>query len=134
MKKKGLMAPEMDCCFDIIPSVDPKENATNLKNAMDNWNLGPLEGSPDPKANSDYWTMMADIWLIDELEARRQVCANCEYYDNTPEQMEAMESVPYDKFDETGGGRGYCHKLDFICHSLRVCQAWERKDYEKEED
>jgi hypothetical protein len=30
-----------------------------------------------------------------------------------------------------GGGRGYCHKFDFICHNLRTCQAWEKKQYYK---
>jgi hypothetical protein len=44
-----------------------------------------------------------------------------------------MEDVPLDAFDMDGGGRGYCHKFDFICHNLRVCQAWERKAYEPEE-
>jgi hypothetical protein len=68
-------------------------------------------------------------------EAKRQRCANCEYFDNTPESMQMMEAVPEDKYDKDGGGRGYCTKFDFICHNLRVCQAWEKKEYvDPEED
>jgi hypothetical protein len=40
-----------------------------------------------------------------------------------------MEAIPLDKYDMDGGGRGYCHKFDFICHNLRTCQAWEGKDF-----
>ena len=39
--------------------------------------------------------------------------------------------------DKDGGGRGYCHKFDFICHNLRTCMAWEGKsesESETEED
>jgi hypothetical protein len=39
-----------------------------------------------------------------------------------------MESITLDKFDMDGGGRGYCEKFDFVCHNLRVCQAWEEED------
>ena len=47
--------------------------------------------------------------------------------------MRAMEKVPFNKLDADGGGRGYCHRFDFICHNLRTCQAWERKDFELED-
>jgi hypothetical protein len=45
-----------------------------------------------------------------------------------------MESVPLDQYDRDGGGRGYCVKFDFICHNLRVCQAWEEKSFETPDD
>lgn len=106
-----------------------RQNVRNRQNVIDNWELGPTKTSIDPRANSDYWTKMGDLWGIDEAEARRRLCANCEYYDNTPAMQENMESIPLDKFDQDGGGRGYCVKFDFVCHNLRVCQAWEEKAF-----
>jgi hypothetical protein len=44
-----------------------------------------------------------------------------------------MKSVPENAFDRNGGGRGYCHKYEFICHNLRVCDSWEEAPYEEEE-
>lgn len=113
--------------------VSASENKKNMQRVVDNWMLGPDKASPKPGANASYWTDMADIWGISQGEARRQLCANCEYFENTPEMMRAMEKIPFDALDADGGGRGYCHKFDFICHNLRTCQAWERKDYEAEE-
>jgi len=113
--------------------VGTAENKVNLQRVVDNWNLGPDKASPKPGANPDYWDGLADIWGISSQEARRQLCANCEYFENTPEMMRAMEKIPFNALDADGGGRGYCHKFDFICHNLRTCQAWERKDYEAEE-
>lgn len=109
------------------------ENKANRANVAKNWSLGPEKASPDHKANGPYWSMIGKVWGITAKEARRQLCANCEYYDNTPEMQEAMEAVPQDQYDADGGGRGYCVKFDFICHNLRTCQAWERKDFEAEE-
>lgn len=105
--------------------MDARVNAANRQVVVDNWNLGPEEASVDPAANGEYWRKMADLWMIEEPEARRRFCANCEYFDNSVERMEEMEAVRLDKFDLDGGGRGYCTKFDFICHNLRVCQAWE---------
>lgn len=113
--------------------VSTAENKVNLQRVLDNWNLGPDKASPKPGANQDYWDGLAEIWGISSQEARRQLCANCEYFENTPEMMRAMEKIPFNALDADGGGRGYCHKFDFICHNLRTCQAWERKDYEGEE-
>ena len=107
-------------------------NEINMQNAVDNWHLGPVIASSDPAANPEYWAMMADVWSINEAEARRQLCANCSYFNNTPEMMKSMEDIPQTPFDADGGGRGWCEKLDFICHNLRVCQAWERKDFVEE--
>lgn len=111
-------------------ALSKKSNETNRQMVADEWNLGPEVASVEPNANGPFWSAMADRWMADEGEARRRFCANCEYFDNTPEAMKAMEAVPLDKFDMDGGGRGYCVKFDIICHSLRVCQAWERKDFE----
>lgn len=108
-------------------------NEINMQNAVENWNLGPEVASADPAANPEYWAKMADVWGINEAEARRQLCANCSYFNNTPEMMKAMEDIPQTAFDADGGGRGWCEKLDFICHNLRVCQAWERKDFVADE-
>lgn len=115
------------------PMVSAAENKRNLQRVLDNWMLGPEKASPKPGANPEYWQDLADVWGISQQEARRQLCANCEYFENTPEMMRAMEKIPFDALDADGGGRGYCHKFDFICHNLRTCQAWERKDYEAEE-
>ena len=93
----------------------------------DNWNLGPEKASENPDSNKDYWAKMAEIWQTTEDEARRQLCANCEYFDNSTKAIKFMDKVPMDKYDEDGGGRGFCKKFDFICHNLRTCQAWEEK-------
>ena len=113
--------------------VSEAESKKNMARVQADWNLGPEKASPKPSDNKPYWQEMARIWGISEGEARRQLCANCEYFENTPEMMRAMEKIPFNSFDADGGGRGYCHKFDFICHNLRTCQAWERKDYEMED-
>lgn len=113
--------------------IDEISNRANREHVINNWNLGPEKASVDPKANTEYWAMMADVWKVEPEEARRQLCANCEYFCNTPEDLAMMEAVPLDAYDMDGGGRGYCEKFDFICHSLRACQAWEPKEDEKED-
>jgi len=129
MMNKGLASP-MPMMLEIErEEISPTKNAENMKMVMENWNLGPEKASEDPAANKEYWMKMADVWQTSEKEARRQMCANCEYFENTPEMMEQMDAVPFGEFDADGGGRGYCHKFDFICHNLRTCQAWECKVY-----
>ena len=113
-------------------TLDTKTNKKHRDIVMSDWNLGPAVMAAD---NTDYWRNLARIWMMTVGEAKRQRCANCEYFDNTPESMQMMEAVPEDKYDKDGGGRGYCTKFDFICHNLRVCQAWEKKEYiDPEED
>lgn len=114
--------------------VSAAENKTNLQRTVENWHLGPDKASPKPAANPEFWDSLAEIWGISSSEARRQLCANCAYFENTPEMMRAMEKIPFDRLDADGGGRGYCHKFDFICHNLRACQAWERKDFEGDDE
>lgn len=112
--------------------VSAKQNIANAKNAIANWNLG---ASNVDAQNNDYWRKMAKIWSVDEKTARTQICGNCEYYDNTPEVLSAMtDKYPLNEYDiyNSFTQRGYCHKLDFSCHTPRTCQAWERKDYEEE--
>ena len=129
MMNKGLASP-MPMMLEIErEEINATDNAKNMKMVMENWNLGPEKASEDPAANKEYWMKMAEVWQTSEKEARRQLCANCEYFENTPEMMEQMDVVPFGEFDADGGGRGYCHKFDFICHNLRTCQAWECKTY-----
>lgn len=109
--------------------VSADQNAINRQVVIDNWNLGPLVASVEPDANADYWSNMASVWSVSEGEARRMLCANCEYFNNTPEAQRLMEDIPLDSLDSDGGGRGYCQKFEFICHNLRTCQAWERKEF-----
>ena len=114
--------------------ISAAENKKNTQNAIDNWMLGPDAPSVKPGANKDYWNEMAAAWLLTPAEARRQLCSNCEYYNNTPEMKAEMEAIPLNAFDVGAGSRGYCTKLKFICHDLRSCLAWERKDFEEEDD
>lgn len=125
---EGMMEPDEDTISTA------RQNVINRQNVVDNWELGPVKASVQPNANADYWSKMADLWSVDEAQARRQLCANCEYFNNTPAMQENMESVPLDKFDLDGGGRGYCTKFDFICHNLRVCQAWEEKPFQEADE
>ena len=108
--------------------ITPEENEENTQNVIENWYLGPEEPSSDPEANAEYWDSFADLMNVDGDEARRMFCANCEYFNNSVGMMAEMEQIPYNAYDVNGGGRGYCTKFDFICHNLRVCQAWEGDD------
>ena len=127
MMMMGLMTPEED-----IPSA--KENDETVAWLAEYWNLGPEVGSPKPGDNAEYWGKMAKVWNVDEDVARNRLCANCEYLVDTPKMLKAMDVVPFNKFDETGGGRGFCKKFDFICHNLRTCMAWESGDPMGEDD
>ena len=101
----------------------------NTENAVKNWNLGPeLVDQP----NDPYWVKAAQVFDVPLEVAKRRLCVNCEYYDNTPERLAELESVPLNRFDiyNSQSHRGYCHKLHIICHTTRSCQAWEMKDYE----
>lgn len=126
--KFGLMLPNEDR----VPST--KENKDTVDWLIKYWNLGPEVGSDKPGENKDYWQKMAKVWNTSEDKARRMLCANCEYFSDTPRMLKAMEKVEYSKIDETGGGRGFCSRFDFICHNLRTCQAWEALECDVEED
>ena len=113
-----------------IPSASKIE--ANTKNAIKNFSLVPENPSAP---NTDVWKKMAVMWDVTPDEAKRRRCGNCEYYENTPSMLEAMEAIPLNKYDLYDGQaqRGYCHKLDFICHNSRVCSVWEKKEFETED-
>jgi len=105
----------------------------NMKNVMVNWNLGPTVASEQPNANKPFWKKIAIKWDIDEKKARRRNCGNCKFGEHSPKDLKAMDKYPFSKFDADGGGRVWCEKFDFVCHNLRVCQAWEsRYGFEEE--
>lgn len=109
------------------PMISAEENAKTRNFVKARWMLGP-EKTQQP--NSDYWRKLSVVWRTDPGQAKRQLCANCEYFDDSPEMLENMESIPQDEYDKDGGGRGWCGKFDFICHNLRTCQAWEKGEEE----
>lgn len=110
-----------------------EENLRNAKNVIENWNLLPMNPSEEPTSNKTEWIKFAKIMGVDETEARSMLCANCEYYNNSKDMMLQMNKIPFNDTDKNAGGRGYCHKFDFICHNLRTCQAWEPKEFELED-
>lgn len=109
--------------------ISAKENEKTRNFLVKNWMLGPVS----VKEPGDYWRKLSIVWRTSPDQAKRNLCANCEYFEDTPEMLAKMESVPEDQFDKDGGGRGWCHKFDFICHNLRVCKAWEKADQQPEE-
>ena len=112
--------------------VSASDNLKNTENAIKNWNLGPENVDAE---NNAYWSKMAKLWLVPLEEAKSMICGNCEYYDNTPETIREMKKkYPLNKYDiyNSYTQRGYCHKLQFGCHTTRSCQAWEKKDFEME--
>jgi hypothetical protein len=136
----GLLAPaaeikieieEIEAEKPVIEGLTAESNKKTRDTLVETQMLGPVKtGQP----NSDYWRGLANIWRISPDQAKRNLCANCEYFDDQPETLEAMEVVPQDEFDKDGGGRGYCHKFEFICHNLRVCKAWEKAEPLKESE
>ena len=133
----GLLAPAEEIVIEIQEAEKPviegltKESNEKIRGTlMETQMLGPENTQ---EANTEFWRGLANVWRISPDQAKRRLCANCEYFDDAPETLEAMEVVPQDEFDKDGGGRGYCHKFEFICHNLRVCKAWE-KDMKEEDD
>ena len=113
------------------PMITAKENAKTRDFLIKNWMLGPDKtGLP----NSEYWRELANVWRIAPVQAKRNLCANCEYFNDSPDTLAKMESVPEDRFDRDGGGRGWCSKWDFICLNLRTCKAWEKGSQPETED
>jgi hypothetical protein len=112
------------------PFITAAENKKNTQTVIDDWLLGPEKPSNEPGANKPYWMKLAKAMQTDEKEARRRRCSNCEYYDNSTLTQAKMDRIPWNEWDVDAGFRGYCEKLDFICHDLRSCQAWEERDFE----
>jgi hypothetical protein len=110
--------------------ISTAENKKNTKIAIDDWMLGPENPSNEPGANKTYWVALGNAMRVDEKEARRRRCSNCEYYDNSTVTQAKMERIPQNQWDTNAGFRGYCHKLQFVCHDLRSCQVWEEREYD----
>ncbi len=128
----GLLAPaaeikieieEIEAEKPVIEGLTTESNKKTRDTLVETQMLGPVKVDAP---NSEFWRGLANVWRISPDQAKRRLCANCEYFYDQPETLEAMEVVPQDEFDADGGGRGYCHKLEFICHSLRVCRRWEK--------
>tara|TARA_R110000868_G_scaffold114244_1_gene306228 strand:+ start:159 stop:614 length:456 start_codon:yes stop_codon:yes gene_type:complete len=107
-----------------------ESNKKMMMALMETRHLGPK----DPASPGKFWIELSDFWGLEEEETKTHRCANCEYFDNSVEALVAMQEVPEDSFDASGGGRGYCHKYTFICHNLRVCDQWEEDQEENEDD
>jgi hypothetical protein len=136
----GLLAPAAEIKIEIeeiendkpvIEGLTTESNKATRETLFKTQMLGP-EKTALP--NSEYWRGLANVWRISPDQAKRNLCANCEYFDDQPETLEAMEVVPQDELDKDGGGRGYCHKFEFICHNLRVCKSWEKGSVMMEND
>lgn len=113
--------------------VTTAENKNNTKVAIDDWMLGPANPSNEPAANKPFWIAVGTAMQVDEKESRRRRCSNCEYYDNSTMTQASMGRIPRNEWDTNAGFRGYCTKLAFICHDLRVCQAWEEREFDIED-
>jgi hypothetical protein len=112
------------------PFITASQNKKNTQVAIEDWLLGPEEPSNERGANPKYWAALGRAMMVDEAEARRRRCSNCDYYQNDTMTQAKMERIPWNKWDDNAGFRGFCEKLNFICHDLRSCQVWE----EREED
>lgn len=110
--------------------ISTSDNKKNTQTAIDDWLLGPETPSNEPGANKVYWVALGKAIQVDEKEARRRRCSNCEYYDNSTMTQANMGRIPQNQWDTGAGFRGYCEKLNFICHDLRSCQAWEEREAE----
>jgi hypothetical protein len=120
----GLLTIDLSSDDSEMEPISKEENKKNRDHAANYWAFGPAKTAGP---NTEYWKEMAIRWKVKPEEAKRQLCANCEYFDDSPDMMKMMENVPLDVFDKDGGGRGYCHKFDFVCGSKRVCMAWDGK-------
>ena len=136
----GLLAPAAEIKIEIeeieaekpeIEGLTAESNKKTRDTLVETQMLGPVKVNAP---NGEYWRGLANVWRISPDQAKRRLCANCEYFDDQPEMLEAMDVVPQDEFDKDGGGRGYCHKFEFICHNLRTCKAWEKAPVMKEEE
>ena len=136
----GLLAPSAELTIEIqdaeesednqIEGLTAESNAAMRDTLVKTQMLGP-EKTALP--NTEYWRKLANEWRISPDQAKRHLCANCEYFDDTPQALAGMEHIPQDSFDADGGGRGFCHKFEFICHNLRTCKAWEAAEQDMPE-
>tara|TARA_R110000868_G_scaffold17504_1_gene76697 strand:+ start:93 stop:494 length:402 start_codon:yes stop_codon:yes gene_type:complete len=115
------------------PFITTAENKKNTQVAIKDWMLGPEDPSNEPDANPTFWVAVGKAMQVDETEARRRRCSNCEYYDNSTLTQAKMERIPRNQWDNNAGFRGFCTKFEFVCHDLRLCQAWEEREFEFED-
>lgn len=115
------------------PFITTAENKKNTQIAIDDWMLGPENPTNERGANAPYWRALGRAMRVDETEARRRRCSNCNYYKNDTLTQAKMERIPWNEWDVDAGFRGYCTKLNFICHDLRSCQVWEERGFESED-
>lgn len=134
MMKKPMFMVEGFAGLEISkPFLTAAENKKNTQIAIDDWMLGPENPTNERGANAPYWRALGKAMRVDETEARRRRCSNCEYYDNSTLTQAKMEKIPWNEWDVDAGFRGYCTKLNFICHDLRSCQVWEEREFESED-
>lgn len=115
------------------PFITTAENKKNTQIVIKDWMLGPENPSNEPDANETFWVAIGKAMQVDETEARRRRCSNCEYYDNSTLTQAKMERIPRNQWDNNAGFRGFCTKFEFVCHDLRLCQAWEEREFEFED-
>lgn len=113
-----------------LSTVDANLNISNHLQCIQQANLGPADPT---QPNSTYWGIMADKWLIPVEDAKFRLCQNCEYYDNSPNILECLQSSTFKASDlpvnpswtDTDTNAGYCSKWDITCSANRTCLNWE---------
>jgi len=133
MKKPMIMIEGFAGMRESEPFITTAENKKNTQVAIKDWMLGPEDPSNEPDANPTFWVAVGKAMQVDETEARRRRCSNCEYYDNSTLTQAKMERIPRNQWDNNAGFRGFCTKFEFVCHDLRLCQAWEEREFEFED-
>lgn len=133
MKKPMIIMEGFGGIRESEPFITTAENKKNTQVVIDDWMLGPEKPTNERGANPEYWRALGKAMQVDETEARRRRCSNCEYYDNSTLTQAKMDKIPWNEWDVEAGFRGYCTKLNFICHDLRSCQVWEEREFESED-
>ena len=133
MEKPMFMIESFGGLRESKPFITTADNKKNTQIAIDDWMLGPENPTNERGANAPYWRALGRAMRVDETEARRRRCSNCNYYKNDTLTQAKMERIPWNEWDVDAGFRGYCTKLNFICHDLRSCQVWEERGFESED-
>lgn len=128
--KEFMVIPEGFSGFPMEELLTPAENKKNFAVAVQDWYYGPEFPTNEPGANKPYYAALAEAMQCSEKEARRKHCSNCGFYKNSPMDQVRVERIPLAEYDKGAGFRGHCMKLNFICNDMRVCQAWEGRDYD----
>jgi len=121
----GLLAPQAEITIEIAQQegesmISAEENAKTRTFLMENWNLGPDRTN---QPNTDYWRTLSKVWRISPEQAKRNLCANCEYFNDSPDMVAKMESVPEDRFDKDGLSNSKRPAVELVsaadCHSSK---------------